>query len=119
MKHNAERILVVAAACITALVTTVSPLVAQEVIALPAEDRILSADFEELYRVGSLLGHEWAGPAGRVRGEGRPGRFLRGSEASAGSDAMIRYMSPPGAVPVPLRSFSTLSWVRTAVRSVR
>ena len=59
MQHNAERILVVATACITALVTTVSPLVAQEVIELPAEDRILSADFEELYRVGSLLGDEW------------------------------------------------------------
>ena len=59
MKHNVERILVGAAACITALVTTASPLVAQEVIELPAEDRILSADFEELYRVGSLLGDEW------------------------------------------------------------
>lgn len=59
MQHSAERILVVAAACITGLVTTVSPLVAQEVIELPAEDHILSADFEELYRVGSLLGDAW------------------------------------------------------------
>ena len=40
MQHNAERIVVGAAACITALVTTASPLVAQEVIELPAEDRM-------------------------------------------------------------------------------
>ena len=59
MKHNIEGILVGAAACITALVPTAGPLVAQEVIELPVEDRILSADFEELYRVGSVLGDEW------------------------------------------------------------
>ena len=39
--------------------TGVSALEAQEVIELPAEDRVLSADFEELSRVGSLLGDEW------------------------------------------------------------
>ena len=40
---------------------------AQEVIELPAEDRWLEADFEELYRVGSLLtGEEWE-QFGRVR----------------------------------------------------
>ena len=32
---------------------------AQEVIELPAEDRMLEADFEEIYRVGSMLGDEW------------------------------------------------------------
>ena len=37
----------------------VPPLGAQEVIELPAEDRILSADFEVLYRVGSVLGDGW------------------------------------------------------------
>ena len=40
-------------------VAGVPPLSAQEVIELPAEDRILSADFDVLYRVGSLLGDEW------------------------------------------------------------
>ena len=59
VQHNAERIVAGAAACITALVTTASPLVAQEVVELPAEDRILSANFEELYRIGSLMGGEW------------------------------------------------------------
>ena len=32
---------------------------AQEIIALPAEDRWLDVEFEELYRVGSLSGEEW------------------------------------------------------------
>lgn len=35
------------------------PLVAQEVIELPAEDRILEAEFEEVYRVGSIAGNAW------------------------------------------------------------
>ena len=34
-------------------------LAAQEVIELPAEDRLLEADFNEVYRVGSLAGDEW------------------------------------------------------------
>ncbi len=34
-------------------------LFAQEVIELPAEDRILELEFEELYRVGSVSGDEW------------------------------------------------------------
>ena len=38
---------------------SVLPLAGQEVIELPAEDRFLEAGFEELYRVGSLLGDEW------------------------------------------------------------
>ena len=36
-----------------------SVLQAQEVIELPAEDRILEAEFEEVYRVGSLDGAAW------------------------------------------------------------
>lgn len=43
----------VAVACAICLPGT-SPLYAQEVIELPAEDRWLDADFEELYRAGSL-----------------------------------------------------------------
>ena len=43
------------AACLTTAVTAV----AQEIIQLPAEDRPLAADFEEVYRVGSLDGPEW------------------------------------------------------------
>ena len=35
------------------------PLAAQEVVELPAVDRILDAEFEEVYRVGSIDGDEW------------------------------------------------------------
>ena len=50
-----SRALVACAVCFAG----VPPLSAHEVIELPAEDRILSADFEVLYRVGSLLGDGW------------------------------------------------------------
>ena len=41
------------------LIASTQNLPAQEIIELPAEDRWLAADFEELYRVGSLQGGEW------------------------------------------------------------
>ena len=48
---------------------------AQETIELPGEDRWLEADFEEVFRVGSLMGEEWEqfGDVQRVSfdGEGR------------------------------------------------
>ena len=44
---------------VLAVSATAGPLVAQEVIELPAEDRLLEADFEEVYRVGSVLGGRW------------------------------------------------------------
>ena len=44
---------------VLAVSATAGPLVAQEVIELPAEDRLLVADFEEVYRVGSVLGGRW------------------------------------------------------------
>ncbi len=43
------------------------PLAAQAVIELPAEDRLLDADFEEVCRVGALTGEEWE-TFGRVGG---------------------------------------------------
>ncbi len=43
------------------------PLAAQEVVELPAEDRLLDADFEEVYRVGALTGEDWE-TFGRVTG---------------------------------------------------
>ena len=35
------------------------PLAGQEVIELPAEDRVLDVELEEVYRVGALAGDEW------------------------------------------------------------
>ncbi len=43
----------------TTYVLSGEPLVAQQVIELPEQDRILDADFEEVYRVGSFDGDEW------------------------------------------------------------
>ena len=44
---------------VLAFAATAGPLAAQEVIELPAEDRLLEADFEEVYRVGSVVGGGW------------------------------------------------------------
>ena len=49
----------VATLSITGLAASAGPLAAQEVIELPAEDRLLDADFEEIYRLGSLDGGGW------------------------------------------------------------
>ena len=58
-KHHAERIVMGAAAFITALATVASPLAAQEVVELPAEDQPLDADFADLFRLGSVDGGGW------------------------------------------------------------
>ena len=42
-------------ACLLAAI----PAAAQEIIELPAEDRTLELEFEELYRLGTLAGEEW------------------------------------------------------------
>ncbi|MXX35829.1 MAG: hypothetical protein F4Z50_13860, partial [Gemmatimonadetes bacterium] len=44
---------------ITVLATTAHPLPAQQVIEIPAEDMPLDADFEEVYRLGTLDGGSW------------------------------------------------------------
>ena len=43
----------------TGLAASAGPLAAQEVIELPAEDRLLDADFEEIYRLGAVDGGGW------------------------------------------------------------
>lgn len=47
--------------CAAALLSAsaMMPARAQEVIDLPAEDRTLAADFEEVYRIGAITGEEW------------------------------------------------------------
>ena len=49
-----------------------APTGAQEIITLPAEDRPLTPDFEEFYRVGSVSGADWE-QFGNVRGVGFDG----------------------------------------------
>lgn len=53
-----------------ASLVTVLPVAAQEVVELPGEDRRLEPNFEELHRVGSLLGDDWQ-QFGNVRRVGR------------------------------------------------
>ncbi len=50
---------VVATLSIAGLAASAGPLAAQEVIELPAEDRLLDADFEEIYRLGAVDGGGW------------------------------------------------------------
>ncbi len=38
---------------------TTDTLAAQQVIELPAEDRLLESDFEEVYRMGAITGEDW------------------------------------------------------------
>ena len=56
---HADRLVAGAVALITVFATTDRPLAAQEVIELPAEDRLLDADFEEIYRLGAVDGGDW------------------------------------------------------------
>ena len=44
---------------VACLLATAGVLEAQEVIELPGEDRRLEADFDEVYRIGSLDGQDW------------------------------------------------------------
>ena len=59
MIRIARRLSVVAFSVVAAGASTVHPTSAQESIELPGEDRWLDADFEEVFRVGSLMGEEW------------------------------------------------------------
>ncbi len=70
--QRAERIAVGSAGFITALVAAALPLAAQEVIELPGEDRLLDADFEEIYRLGAAGGRGWE-TFGRVASVGFDG----------------------------------------------
>lgn len=58
-KDRAKRMAVGAAVSVTVLATTAGPLAAQQVVELPADDRLLGADFEEIYRLGSMDGGGW------------------------------------------------------------
>jgi len=44
---------------LAAIAALVSPLGAQELIELPADDRHIEADFEEVFRVGTMTGEPW------------------------------------------------------------
>ena len=56
---HADRLVVGATVLITLLATISRPPAAQEAIELPAQDRLLDADFEEIYRLGAVGGGGW------------------------------------------------------------
>lgn len=72
-----------AAASITILAALAYPLAAQEVVELPAEDLPLDADFEDIYRVGSLDGDGWDtfGRVGTVGFDGAGNLYILDTEA--------------------------------------
>ncbi|MDE2793629.1 MAG: 6-bladed beta-propeller [Gemmatimonadota bacterium] len=66
-----------------AALVAAAPATAQEIINLPAEDRPLIPDFEELYRVGSVSGGDWEqfGNVRRVGFDGAGRLYVFDSEA--------------------------------------
>lgn len=59
-RHDQANGMVAAAVVLTSLLATPPPpLAAQQVIELPAADRLLDADFEDLYQLGTLEGGGW------------------------------------------------------------
>ena len=73
----------VATLFITVLAPPTGPLAAQNVIELPAEDRPLDADFEGIYRVGSLDGDGWDtfGRVARVGFDGAGNLYILDTQA--------------------------------------
>lgn len=83
---------------------------AQDVLQLPAEDRALAADFEEVYRIGSLEGEEWEtfGDIAGVAFDGDGNLYVLDRQASrvtvVGPDgSFLREVGGPGEGPGELR----------------
>ena len=84
---------------------------AQEVVELPGEDRWLDAGFEEVFRVGSLMGAEWEqfGNVQRVAFDGAGRLYVFDSQADGifvvGTDgALIRQIGRRGEGPGEFRN---------------
>jgi len=74
MEHMRTRhtIAAVTHALIAATFLTVRPAQAQEIIELPAQDRLLEAELEDIYRIGTMAGEDWE-QFGRLRRVGFDG----------------------------------------------
>lgn len=90
--------------------TTARPTGAQEVVELPAEDRTLPADFEEVYRIGSLDGDLWEtfGDIAGVAFDGEGNLYVLDRQASrvtvvAPDGSFVREVGGPGDGPGELR----------------
>ena len=105
----------IAAACLSAT----APAAAQEIINLPAEDRPLTPDFEELYRVGSVTGADWEqfGNVRRVGFDGAGRLYVFDSQADrvtvVGPDGeFLRAFGRPGEGPGEFRGADGLAVMR-------
>ncbi|MDE2979662.1 MAG: 6-bladed beta-propeller [Gemmatimonadota bacterium] len=70
--RNRHAIAAVTHALIAAALLTARPAQAQEIIELPAEDRLLRAELEDVYRLGTMAGEDWE-QFGRLRRVGFDG----------------------------------------------
>ena len=93
----------------------IASLNAQEVIELPGEDRWLEADFEEVFRIGSLAGAEWEqfGSVSRVAFDGVGRLYLFDTQASRifvvdTGGALIREIGRTGEGPGEFRGASEM-----------
>lgn len=92
---------------------------AQDVLELPAEDRALAADFEEVYRIGSLEGEEWEtfGDIAGVAFDGDGNLHVLDRQASrvtvVGPDGgFLREVGGPGEGPGELRMAAAFTVMR-------
>ena len=78
-----QAIVVVTHALCAATLLMVRPALAQEIIELPAADRLLEAGFEDVYRVGTMAGDEWEqfGNVRRVAFDGAGRLFVFDNQA--------------------------------------
>lgn len=81
--RNRHAIAAVTHALIAAALFAVRPAQAQEIIEFPAEDRLLRAELEDVYRLGTMAGDEWEqfGNVRRVGFDGAGRLFVFDSQA--------------------------------------
>ena len=110
-----RQVCAIAAACLL----TTAPATAQEILTLPAEDRPLTPDFEELYRVGSVTGADWEqfGNVRRVGFDGAGRLYVFDSQADrvtvVGPDGeFLRAFGRPGEGPGEFRGADGLAVMR-------
>jgi len=104
------RVATALALCAIASLGGVRPTTAHEVVELPAEDRALSADFDEVYRIGSLDGEVWEtfGDVAGVAFDGEGNLHVLDRQASrvtvvAPDGSFLREVGGPGEGPGELR----------------
>ena len=111
MSRFAQRFSGTAFAIVAAGALMVESVSTQETIELPGEDRWLDADFEEVFRIGSLMGEEWEqfGDVQRVMFDGAGRLYVFDDQAErifvVGADgALIREIGRKGEGPGEFRN---------------